>query len=71
MRLTLVKMKPEPTRPGIPLERAMFCADCETVDDHTRNGRCPHCGSNSVVPIARWIFQPMLNDRVVDPARRG
>ena len=56
--------------PGIQLERAVLCFDCETVAERCQNGRCPHCGSASTRPLASIIEQPQLVPGVVDSARR-
>ena len=41
----------------IPLRRARFCTDCETVFS-SAGPRCPVCGSPAVAPLMRWV-QPM------------
>jgi predicted Zn-ribbon and HTH transcriptional regulator len=72
MRLNLfAKKSADAPRPGIQLERAMFCTNCETVSHHiARGGRCPHCESTSIMPLARWIPSQPLVSSIVDPARR-
>jgi len=58
-------------KPGIQLEHASLCFDCETVFPNPVNGRCPHCGSASTRPLAGIIELPHLNTDVVDSARRA
>ena len=58
-------------KPGIQLEHASLCFDCETVFPNPVNGRCPHCGSSSTRPLAGIIAQPRLGSDVIDPARRA
>ncbi|BBO74432.1 hypothetical protein DSCW_18490 [Desulfosarcina widdelii] len=60
----------EAMRPGIQLEHASLCFDCETVFPNPVSGRCPHCGSASTRPLAYIIEQPRLGIDVVDSARR-
>lgn len=61
------------TRPGIQLERAILCNNCETLTDISQlaeGGRCPHCESIAIAPIANWINRPDLVPRIIDTARR-
>jgi len=58
-------------KPGIQLEHASLCFDCETVFPNPVNGRCPHCGSASTRPLAGILEQPRLDIDVVDSARRA
>ena len=55
---------------GIPLERAMFCGNCETISGPARFGRCPHCGSAALAPVARWLQRPVLAASILDSGRR-
>ncbi len=69
------RRRSEWTRPGIQLERAMFCTQCEIISDlvihkASAGGRCPLCGSRSILPLSRWIERPQLADHVVDSGRR-
>lgn len=60
--------------PGIQLERAILCNNCETLSDVAsllNSGKCPYCGSIAVAPIANWLQRPALIPRIVDTARRG
>lgn len=61
----------ENRKPGIQLEHASLCFDCETVFPNPVNGCCPHCGSASTRPLAGIIEQPRLDIDVVDSARRA
>ena len=57
--------------PGIQLERAMFCGNCETVSDISGSrGRCPHCQSESVTPLSGFIARTRLQTHIIDTAAR-
>ena len=60
----------ETLKPGIQLEHASLCFDCETVFPNPVNGRCPHCGSASTRPLASILEQPRLGSDVIDSAKR-
>lgn len=48
------------TEPGliwIPLERALYCENCETVSTSVQE-RCGLCGSEDVVMLATLVYGP-------------
>ncbi len=57
--------------PGIQLERAILCFNCETVSEQYKDGNCRHCGSSSTVNLSRIIPRPSLPVDIIDPARRA
>ena len=71
MNLFSIKKVQPPMPPGIQLERAMFCGNCETVSDIAGSrGRCPHCQSESVTPLSGFIARTRLQTHIIDTAAR-
>lgn len=53
-----VKMlRSEPNFISIPVEQAIYCENCETVSNSTRN-RCGLCGSESIFSLTMLIDGP-------------
>ncbi|HEV2424289.1 MAG TPA: hypothetical protein VGZ29_05625 [Terriglobia bacterium] len=44
---------------SIPLQLATYCVSCDQVvrSDQMRNGRCPICGSESTLNLARALYR--------------
>lgn len=39
----------------IPLHKAKFCVECNSVFRETKDGKCPACGSFSTYYLQNWI----------------
>lgn len=50
-------LRPEPNFVSIPVEQAIYCENCETVSNSTRQ-RCGVCGSESVLRLTALIDGP-------------
>jgi hypothetical protein len=50
-------LRPEPNLVSIPVERAIYCENCETVTNSNR-ARCGKCGSERVFRLAALIDGP-------------
>lgn len=52
----IVRIRAEPQLVSIPMEKAVYCQDCETVS--TSVGRCGLCGSERVIELAPLVSNP-------------
>ena len=52
---TVLSQQPNPGT-SIPLARAKWCEDCQTVVDTAIY--CPHCSTANLVPLQRWLNRP-------------
>lgn len=53
-----VKMiRTEPGLVSIPVERAIYCANCETISTSS-NARCGVCGSEEIMDMAPLVTHP-------------
>jgi hypothetical protein len=50
-------LRPEPNLVSIPVERAVYCENCENVTN-SPSERCGECGSGLVLHLATLIDQP-------------
>lgn len=50
-------IRPEPGLVWIPLEKAIFCKNCEMVSTSSRK-RCGLCGSESIIELAPLFRGP-------------
>jgi len=50
-------IRTEPGLVSIPVEKAVYCENCETVST-SAGRRCGLCGSEKIVRLARFIPEP-------------
>lgn len=50
-------IRTEPDLVSIPVEKAVYCENCETVST-SPGQRCGLCGSEKIVRLARFIPEP-------------
>jgi hypothetical protein len=51
-------IRPEPGLVSIPVEKAVYCENCETISSSGRQ-RCGLCGSERVVQLAPLVSPPL------------
>ncbi len=64
--LKLAHREPRPTMPlAMPLNAAVYCADCEALFDVRSRRSCPACASETIVPVGSLISKWSLLRRPV------
>jgi hypothetical protein len=53
---------------AIPLNEAVLCVDCQTITQRIREGRCGHCGSDSVMHLSIALQGPREMQEELPPS---